>query len=227
MLTIHGVPLSVHTRKTIVTAILKKIDYKFEVVIPVIPGNPPANWSTLSPTGLIPVVQDGDFTLADSTAICLYLDRKQPAPPILPADIRDYARVLWFDAYAGGTIFRHVVHPLFVQTIVGPNIRNVPTDKAVVDDVLTNAQPKIFGYLDRQITGKFLVGDAMTLADIAIVSNFIVYQYLGFEIDAARYPKLARYLREIAATPVFQRALADEKPFVDQMGLKRDFLSAA
>ena len=25
----------------------------------------------------------------------------------------------------------------------------------------------------------------------------------------------------------FQRALADEKPFVEQMGLKRDFLSAA
>jgi glutathione S-transferase len=51
MITIHGVPLSVHTRKAIVTAILKKMDYKFEVVIPVIPDNPPANWSTLSPTG--------------------------------------------------------------------------------------------------------------------------------------------------------------------------------
>ena len=52
MLTIHGVPLSVHTRKAIVTAILKGIDYKFEVVIPVIPDNPPPHWSTLSPTGL-------------------------------------------------------------------------------------------------------------------------------------------------------------------------------
>lgn len=227
MITIHGVPLSVHTRKAIVTAILKKIDYRFEVVIPVIPGNPPANWGALSPTGLIPVMQDGDFTLADSTAICLYLDRKQSASPICPADIRDYARVLWFDAYAGGTIFRHVVHPLFVQTVVGPNIRNVSTDKAVVDDVLTNVLPKILGYLDRQISGKFLVGNAMTLADIAIVSNFIVYQYLGFEIDAARYPRLARYLREIATTAAFQRALQDERPFVDQMGLKRDFLSAA
>jgi len=227
MLTIHGVPLSVHTRKAIVTAILKKIDYKFEVVIPVMPGNPPANWGTLSPTGLIPVMQDGDFTLADSTAICLYLERKQAAPPVLPADIRDYARVLWFDAYAGGTIFRHVVHPLFAQTIVGPNIRNVPTDKSIVNDVLTNVQPKILGYLDSQITGKYLVGDAMTLADIAITSNFIVYQYLGFEIDAIRYPNLAKYLRGIAATPAFQQALADERPFVDQMGLKRDFLSVA
>jgi hypothetical protein len=30
----------------------------------------------------------------------------------------------------GGTIFRHVVHPLFVQTIVNPNINKVPSDKA-------------------------------------------------------------------------------------------------
>ncbi|MDI1264913.1 MAG: glutathione S-transferase family protein [bacterium] len=227
MLTIHGVPLSVHTRKTIITAILKKIDYRFEVVIPVIPGNPPANWGTLSPTGLIPVLQDGDFTLADSTAICVYLDRKQPAPSILPDDIRESARVLWFDAYAGGTIYRHVVHPLFVQTIVAPNIRNVPTDRAVIDDIVNNVQPKIFGYLDSQITGKYLVGDRMTLADIAIVSNFIVYQYLGFGIDAGRYPKLANYLRGIIATEAFQRALADERPFVDQMGLTREFLAAA
>ncbi len=135
--------------------------------------------------------------------------------------------MLWFDAYAGGTVFRHVVHPLFAQIVVGPNIRNVPTDKSVVDDVLTNVVPKILLYLDGQITGKFLVGDAMTLADIAIVSNFIVYQYLGFAIDAAKYPKFARYVREITATPAFQRALMDERPFVDQMGLKRDFLSAA
>jgi hypothetical protein len=29
MLTIHGVPLSVHTRKTLVTAIVKNLDYRF------------------------------------------------------------------------------------------------------------------------------------------------------------------------------------------------------
>jgi glutathione S-transferase len=197
------------------------------VVIPVVPGNPPANWSTLSPTGLIPVMQDGDFTLADSTAICLYLERKQPAPPILPEDIRDYARVLWFDAYAGGTLYRYVVHPLFAQTVVGPNIHNVPTDKAVVDDIIGNVQPKIFGYLNSQITGKYLVGDSLTLADIAIASNFVVYQYLGFKIDAGQYPRLAKYIRGILATAAFQRALADEKPFVDQMGLTREFLAAA
>jgi glutathione S-transferase len=226
MLTIHGVPLSVHTRKAIVTAILKGLDYKFEVVIPVIPDNPPPNWATLSPTGLIPVLQDGDFTLPDSSAICQYMEKTQPTPSVLPADRKDYARVLWFDAYAGGTIFRHLVHPLFHQKVVGPNIRKEPTNQKVIDDVLNNVQPKIFAYLESQLDGKkYLVGDTMTLADIAIVSNFIVYQYLGCRVDAARYPKLSKYLRAMAAEEVFQRALADEKPFVEQMGLDRSFLN--
>jgi glutathione S-transferase len=225
MLIIHGVPLSVHTRKVIIAAIIKKIEYQFKVVIPVVPGNPPDNWNTLSPTGMIPVLQDGDYTLADSNAICLYLDKKHPASPVLPADVRDYGRALWFDAYAGGTIFRHVVHPLFHQTVVNPNINKVATDEAVVYGVLKNVQPKIFGYLESQIVGKFLVGNALTLADIAIVSNFIVYQYMGFRVDPDRYPKLATYLHEIASLDVFQRALSDEKPFVEQMGLDRSFLS--
>jgi glutathione S-transferase len=224
MITIHGVPLSVHTRKAIVTAILKKLDYRFEVVIPVVPGNPPPNWRSLSPTGLIPVMQDGGFTLADSNAICLYMEKKQPSPPVLPSDIKDYGRALWFDAYAGGTIFRHIVHPLFHQTIVNPNIRQVPSDKAVIDDVLTNVQPKVMSYLESQIDGKYLVGNTLTLADIAIVSNFIVYQYIGYKLDAATYPKLVKYVKDIAATEAYGKALDDEKPFVANMGLDRSFL---
>jgi glutathione S-transferase len=224
MITIHGVPLSVHTRKAIVTAILKDIDYKFEVVIPVIPDNPPPNWRALSPTGLIPAMQDGDFTLADSTAICLYMEKKQPAPAVLPGEGKAYGRALWFDAYAGGTIFRHVVHPLFHQTIVAPNIRKVPSDRAVIDQVLNAVQPEIFGYLESEIDGKFLIGNAMTLADIAIASNFIIYQYIGYKIDAARYPKLAKYVRGVADNAAFRKALDDEKPFVANMGLDRTFL---
>ncbi|MFI0843825.1 glutathione S-transferase family protein [Mesorhizobium sp. IMUNJ 23232] len=224
MLTIHGVPLSVHTRKTIVTAILKKLDYRLEVVIPVIPGNPPSNWNELSPTGLIPVMEDGDFRLADSTAICLYLERTYPSSAILPADPDSYGRALWFDAYAGGTLFRNVIHPLFHQTVVHPKIRKEATDQAIVDTVLDTVQPKIFGYLDSQATRQFLVGDALTIADIAIASNFIVYQYMGFPVDPDRYPALARYLRGIVASKAFATALADERPFVEQMGLDQSFL---
>jgi hypothetical protein len=53
------------------------------------------------------------------------------------------------------------------------------------------------------------------------VSNFIVYQYMGCRIDSARHPRLARYLRDIAATDAYRKALDAEKPFVANIGLFR------
>ncbi len=152
------------------------------------------------------------------------MEKKQPAPAVLPGEGKAYGRALWFDAYAGGTIFRHVVHPLFHQTIVAPNIRKVPSDKAVIDQVLNDGAAGDFWLSRIEIDGKFLIGNAMTLADIAIASNFIIYQYIGYKIDAARYPKLARYVRGVADNAAFRKALDDEKPFVANMGLDRTFL---
>ncbi len=94
MLKIYGVPISVHTRKVIVVALAKGLAHEVIPVVPVIPDNPPANWRELSPTGKIPALTDGDFTLADSAAICAYLDRIQPAQPVYPSAPRDYAMAL-------------------------------------------------------------------------------------------------------------------------------------
>ena len=223
MITFHGVPISVHTRKAIVTAMHKGIDHKVE---PVIPFNPPANWAALSPTGLIPVMDDAGFLLPDSSAICQYLDIKHPAVPVLPEDVKQRARALWFDAYAGGTIFRGLVQGLFVQKVIRPNILKQPTDQSAIDSILTDTQPKVFGYLEDELAGDFLVGGSLTLADIAIASNLINFQYLGYTIDRGRYPKLAGFAAAIVRQPSFQRALAAEKPYAEGMGLDRSFLDA-
>ena len=195
------------------------------MVIPVIPDNPPPNWSRLSPTGLIPAMQDGDYTLADSNAICLYMERKQPTPAVLPSDAKAYGRTLWFDAYAGGTIFRHVVHPLFHQTIVAPNIRKVPSDKAVIDNVLDKVQPKIFGYLEfadrRQIPGRQR-DDARRHRHRLELHHLPIYRLQDGR--ARRIQNSARNIRGIAGQDAFRKALEDEKPFVANMGLDRSFL---
>jgi glutathione S-transferase len=132
--------------------------------------------------------------------------------------------VLFFDGYAGH-VFRSVIHGLFFQKIINPNILKNATDQSVIDGILATTQPKAFSFLESQIKGTFLVGDSLTLADIGIVSNLINFQYLGFTIDKAVYPKLAAYAAGIIALPPFRRALADEKPFAEQMGLNRGFLA--
>jgi glutathione S-transferase len=221
MITIYGVPISVHARKPIVAAILKSIDYKVE---PVLPFDPPPGWTSLSPTGLIPAMKDGDYALSESSAICLYFERKQAAPSILPAGDKDYARAMFWDDYAGW-LFRSLVRELFIQKVVIPVVLKGTTDQGVVDNLLMQVQPKIFGYLESEIEGRFLVGSALSLADIAIVSNLINYQYLGFAIEAAKYPKLRRYSDGILSLEAFQKALAAEAPVAQQLGLDRRFLN--
>jgi len=219
MLKIYGVPISVHTRKVIVAAIAKGVPHEVVPVVPVIPDNPPPNWRDLSPTGLIPAITDGDFTVADSSAICAYLERVHPAQPLYPQAARDYARALSLEQYAG-TLFSEVVRPLFHEVFVHPKVRNIPTDQSKIDAVLGEAIPQMFGYLDRMADGGFLAGDAMSVADIAVASNLVTYQYIGFDLYRSRYPRLAALFDRVLEQPAMREALKREKGVVDSMGLR-------
>ncbi len=220
MLTIHGVPISVHTRKAIVTAIEKKLPYRNE---PVIPFKPPAGWDRLSPTGKIPVLSDGDLDLPDSSVICAYLERSYPRPPLYPADTAAHVRALWFEEYADGTLFREVVHGLFFQNIIRPKILGQATDEAAVKTIQTEAMPRCFSYLEKELTGTYLAGGQFTIADIAVVSNLINYHYLGYRIET-RFPRLAGYFEAMIRHPSIVTALAAEQSAASGMGLDLSFV---
>jgi len=221
---IWGVPLSVHTRKVILASRVKSVPYDLTVVIPVIPDNPPSDWRSLSPTGLIPAIDDDGYVLADSTAIVLYLERKVPDPALLPARLEDYGRALFLDAWAGDVLFRRVVHPIFHHQLVGPKIHHKPGDQRAIDTALDTSGPEAFAYLESQAPGAFLVGGKLSIADLAVVSNLLVFHYLGHRIDPARYPKLAAYFQRHLDSPLLLAALQDEAPFVQNLGLDRTFL---
>src|SRR5262245_51722233 len=226
MLKIYGVPIAVHTRKVIVAARLKQLPFELQPVVPVIPDNPPPNWRELSPTGKIPVLQDGDFTLADSAAICAYLERLQPQPSLYPSDARLYGRALWLEQYAGGTVFRDIVHPLFHETFVRPKVQRIATDPARVEAVLGGALPEALGYLESVASDGFLAGAALSVADIAVASNLVTLQYIGFTLERARYPKLGALFDRAIRHAAFVDALQAEQAVVQQMALKSEFLNS-
>ncbi len=215
MITIHGVPVSVHTRKVIVAANLKGLNYKVE---PVVPFKPPSDWAMRSPTGLIPVIDHDGFVLPDSSAICQYFDRMQPSPALLPADPREAAHTLFLDAYAGGALFREIVHGLFFQRVLGPGVFGQPTDESVVEAILRDKTPRTFGVLEAQAKDGRLSASRMSLADIAVASNLVNFSYLGFALDG--YPRLSSFLSGAISHPAFAAAVSAEKPFAEQMGLK-------
>jgi glutathione S-transferase len=222
MLKIYGVPVSVHTRKVIVVALAKGLEFEVIPVVPVIPGNPPANWRELSPTGKIPAFTDGDFTVADSAAICAYLEKIHPAQPVYPSAPREYATALSLEQYAGA-LFRDVVHPLFQETFVFPRIQQVATNQKRIDKVLNETLPEMFGFLDGEIKRDYLAGDHATVADFAVVSNLITYQYIGFDLYRDRFRRLAAWFDRVIRHAAVAEAMHREQPVVDSMALKRDW----
>lgn len=221
MLKIYGVPISVHTRKVIVTAIEKKLDYENE---PVIPFNPPAGWDKLSPTGKIPVCVDGDLVLRDSSVICTYLERVHPERRIYPEDTEAFVQALWFEEYADGTVFRDVVHGLFFQKVIRPSILKQTTDAGAIEAILNGVLPRVFGYLEGSIGGEYLAGGRFGIADIATVSNLINLHYLGFDIDPRRFPRLGAYFARRLRHPSIAAALRAEQSVAAAMGLESAFI---
>jgi glutathione S-transferase len=226
MLKIYGVPVSVHTRKVLIVANLKGLAHDVIPVVPVIPGNPPSNWRELSPTGRIPAITDGDFTVADSTAICMYLDRAYPEHAIYPTAARELAQALSIELYATEQLFRSVVRPLFHEVFVHPKIHNCPPNQAVVEQVFAESIPEVFGYLDGIAAAECLVGRSITAADFAVVSNLVTYRYCGFHPDRSRFPRLAKYFDRMINVPCIRETLRNETSTAASMGLNDDILKA-
>jgi glutathione S-transferase len=222
MLKIYGVPISVHTRKVIVAARLKQLPHEVHPVVPVMPPDQlPPNWHQISPTGLIPVLVDGDFTLPDSAAICAYLERKQPRPPVYPSSDREFAAALSLEQYAGAKLFADIVQPLFHEVFVHPKVKGIATDAQRVDRILTGVLPPVFGHLDgvAMASEAFLTGSSLSVADLAVASNLITLHYAGFALDRARFPALAALFDRVLRVPEVDDAVQAEKPLVQQMGL--------
>jgi glutathione S-transferase len=215
MLKIHGVPFSAHTRKVIIAALEKGLSYE---IVPVIPLTPPPGWHELSPLGLIPVIQDGDFTLSDSTAICQYLDRAYPGTALYPGDARQFARVVWIEELVDGGLVPHVLRGLLMQRVFAPKFLGKAPDEALIQISLTQMIPPRLAYLEKVLSGDWFVANTFSMADIAVASILMNFQFAGEVIDPTSYPKLVKFMRRVLSRPTFQKALQAEVPAAKSVG---------
>lgn len=196
---LYGAPVSPFVRKVLAFAAEKGISLE---LVPVGLGDPNPEFLACSPFRKMPGFRDGDFSISDSTAIVTYLEAKHPDPALLPADAADRARTVWFDEFAD-TILVAAAGKIFFNRVVSPKFLGKPGDEAAAKLGEEELVP-IFAYLEGVIpTTHHLVGDTLTLADIAVASPFVNLDHAGFAVDAAVYPKLTAYLAAIHARPSF------------------------
>lgn len=208
MPTITGVVLSPFVRKIHAFCYEKGIAFD---AVPLIPTNVPDEFKAKSPLGKIPLWEDENGPLPDSSCIALYLEKLHPSPALYPNAPADYGRALFLEEYAD-TKLNEVTSSLFFQIIVAPNFLNQPPDQARIKQVEEELQPPVFDYLEKQLHGASpAVGDALSIADLALGTCFISLLFAGKQVDASRWPKTAAYARWMMERPSFQRTIADGK----------------
>lgn len=144
--------------------------------------------------GQVPVMVDGDVTLADSNAILVYLaqryavDAQQwwPAEPVAAAHVQRWLSVAAGLLAFGPATARRIT--LFKQAI--------STDEAVA------RSHALFAVMEQQLgASAFLVGSKPTLADIANYS-YVARAPEG-HVSLVNYPNLRAWLARIEALPGF------------------------
>jgi len=64
----------------------------------------------------------------------------------------------------------------------------------------------------------YLVGDKLTLADIAVVSPIATLEHIDCSVDESRFPKVASYAKKICERNSFARAIEGEAQFIAGLG---------
>lgn len=146
----------------------------------------------MNPFGQVPVIQDGEVTLADANAILVYLASKYNAGQWLPHDPVQAAEVQrWLSVAAGLLAF-------------GPAAaRFNKLFKAMFNaEEVTGRSHRLFEVMDKVLQkSPFLVGAKPTLADVANYS-YIAHAPEG-GVSLALYPHLRAWLASIEALPGF------------------------
>lgn len=204
---IYGSSVSPFVRKTIAFAIEKGSDFKVKSENP---GSQDEQFRAASPFGKIPGFRDGDYTLADSSAIIAYLDALKPDPVLIPAEPRARGKVIWWEEFAD-TIFMSAGAKIFFNRIVLPKFRGQPGDLAAADKAEREELPPLLDYLEQSLPASgWFVGDRLTLADLAVASGFANLRYAGCPVQAAKHPRLTAFVDKMYARPSFARSLEKE-----------------
>ena len=208
---VYGTPLSPFVRKVEVVLRTQGVEYDFENVnIMAMP-----DWfPEISPARRIPVLRDRSVgqegivgTIADSSAICLYLDRKLNAGLYGSSDF-EAGRVAWLEEYAD----TEVAGPLGMQIfrpVMFPRFQGQESDIDTARKGWNEALPPRFDYLEATLDGReFFVGDGFSIADIAIGSQMIQLDLVAGTPDAAKWPGLVRHTEAMKARPGFAENIA-------------------
>lgn len=145
-----------------------------------------------SPFGKIPVLQHGDFTLSESSAILEYIDETFPGPSLVPREAAARARMRALLSGLSAYLYPTAVMGVFFQDAYVRANGGTP-DAGAVHDAATRTGP-VLDALEAQWMAPWAVGEDVSLADLValpMIQNLSMTA-TGLALMAAR-PRLSAW----------------------------------
>lgn len=214
-LIVYGASLSPFVRKVRAFLLEKELTYTLELILP---RNQPDWYFQINPLGRIPALRDGEFDVCDSSVICSYLEQKYPtADSLCGNSAEEVAQIRWLEKYADYEVAPLATFTVFFNRTLAKSM-GLPCDDVAVQKALAKLVPH-FDYLEQQLAEKdYFVAQRFTLADLAIVTQWVNFSYGHEDLDVARWPKLAAHKQRILQRESLQSLLADEAKMMARLG---------
>jgi glutathione S-transferase len=153
----------------------------------------------MNPHGRVPVIQDASATVWESHAILRYLAARDSAGRFWSGDPVTRARVDGWMDWSQTSLQPDFLVGVFWGFYRTPeDKRNWPAIRAAMARCAGH-----FGKLDRLLEGRpFLLGDALSLADITAGTS--LYRYFELEIERPQFAQLERWYRTLQQRAAFR-----------------------
>jgi len=190
---LYSFPLSGHSHRAELALSLMGLDFENRVM-DLGAGEHKSDWFLkLHPEAKVPVLVDGDDVIYESTAILTYLAAKyDPEHKWIPASAYGQSLVQRYFAQASGPLAAGPARARLIQ------IFGAQYDE---EESITNAHAYLAGLEDNLQGVDYLLGDAITFADVALYS-YVARAPEGF-VSLEAYPNIRAWLARIEAQEGF------------------------
>ena len=205
MMTVYSAP---NTRAIRVIWVLEEIGAKAEIKsMPYPPRKHAPDYFAVNPTGMVPLLIDGEVRLSESMAICDYLATKHGSPLVVPPNDPERPQFLQWLWYGESTLMTPLSRLNIVRQVERQFERKGGPE---VDALIAGARDHVaerLEMLEQRLEGRdFLAAGRLTLADISVSYPLHLVGMLG--VDNLLGPRSVAYRERLRAQPAHQRALA-------------------
>lgn len=166
-----------------------------------------------NPAGKLPVLRMDGRLLAESQAICEYLDERHPQPALMPHAAIDRYEVRrlcsWFDDKFNAECTRPVMNERVWKKVMRAGYPDSRTVKAGLSAIRYHMD-YMKSLLEQR---RWLAGDVMTLADFTAAAHISCLDYIS-DVDWTHSSEVQEWYAKIKSRPAFRSLLADHLPGV-------------